>query len=434
MKGDKFNLNQCLKNDLESEQMQNISYPSTVGSLMYAQIYTRPNIAYSVGMLGRYQSNLDINHWKVAKKVMRYLQETKDYMLMFRWTDNLEVIGYSDSDFIGCIDSRKSTSEYIFMFTDGAVSWRSAKQTLTTTSTMEVEFVSCFEAISQDIWIKSFISALKIVDSISRPLKIYCDNSAIVFMTKNNKSGSRSKHIDIKYLAIRERVKEKIVVIEHVTTELMIVDPLTKGMPPLKLKDHVERIGLGSFMEQGCNTSFGNLFNGHDRCDKHSVRQWISRQQNFHACGSLLVSALQTNFSLGADTIYANQSLNSFSTIVSIGGVFVLGFFSPEKPVSFYSELRISYGNLVLFKESKEVPVWSTNINSTTTYPSVQAVLLDNGHLKRRDIRIYHVAFKLCDVAVLDTISLLEEANEELSDTVRIWAMDHEGGDSAFGS
>ena len=67
-------------------------------------------------------------------------------------------------------------------------------------------------------------------------------------MAKNNKSSSRNKHIDIKYLAIRERVKEKTVVIEHVSTELMITDPLTKGMPPLKFKDHVDRLGLGSFV------------------------------------------------------------------------------------------------------------------------------------------------------------------------------------------
>ena len=167
---------------------------------------------------------------------------------MYRRTDNLEVIGYSDSDFAGCIDSRKSTSGYIFMMASGAVSWRSAKQTLTATSTMEAEFVSCFEATSHGVWLKSFISGLRIMDSIFRPLKIYCDNSAAVFMAKNNKSGSRSKHIDIKYLAIRERIKEKKVVIEHVSTELMIADPLTKGMPLLKFKDHVAKMGLGSIM------------------------------------------------------------------------------------------------------------------------------------------------------------------------------------------
>ena len=78
-------------------------------------------------MLGRYQSNLGIDHWRAAKKVMRYLQGTKDCMLMYIQTDNLDVIGYSDSDFASCVDSCKSTSGYIFMMAGGAISWRSVK-------------------------------------------------------------------------------------------------------------------------------------------------------------------------------------------------------------------------------------------------------------------------------------------------------------------
>ena len=85
------------------------------------------------------------------------------------------------------------------MVVGGAVSWRSVKQTLIATSTMEAKLVSCFEATSQGVWLKSFISGLRIMDSISRPLRIFCDNSTAVFLAKNNKSGSRSKHIDIKY-------------------------------------------------------------------------------------------------------------------------------------------------------------------------------------------------------------------------------------------
>ena len=167
---------------------------------------------------------------------------------MYIQTDNLEVIGYSGSDFVGCVDSCKSTYGYVFMFASGAMFWRSAKQTLTTTSTMKAEFVSYFKATSHGVWMKSFISELKIVDSISRSLRMYCDNSITVFMAKNNKSGSRSKHIDIKYLATKERVKENKVVIEHVSTELMIAELLTKGMPPLRFKDHVVSMGLGSIM------------------------------------------------------------------------------------------------------------------------------------------------------------------------------------------
>lgn len=79
------------------------------------------------------------------------------------------------------------------MMAGGVISWRSAKQNLTAAFTMEAEFVFGFEATSHGVWIKSFISGLRVMDSISRPLRIYCDNS-----TKNNKSGSRSKHIDIK--------------------------------------------------------------------------------------------------------------------------------------------------------------------------------------------------------------------------------------------
>ena len=105
VKGDRFNLNQCPKNDFEREQMKNIPYTYVVESLMYPQVCTRPNITFAVGILGRYHSNPGLNHWKAAKKVMRYLQRTKDYMLMFRWTDNLEVIGYSDLDFASCVDS-----------------------------------------------------------------------------------------------------------------------------------------------------------------------------------------------------------------------------------------------------------------------------------------------------------------------------------------
>ena len=116
---------------------------------------------------------------------------------------------------------------------------------------MEAEFVSCFEVSSHGVWFKSFISGLRIVDFISRPLKLYCDNSTAVFMAKNNKSGSRSKHIDIKYLSIRERVKEKKLVIEHICTESMLADPLTNLMK-LACCPMVVQMGLGSMMQFNC--------------------------------------------------------------------------------------------------------------------------------------------------------------------------------------
>jgi hypothetical protein len=95
--------------------MHQIQYASLIGSLMYAQVCTRPDIAYIIGILGCYLSNPAMNHWKTAKRVLRYLQRTKNHMLTYRRSDKLEVIGYTDSNFASCVDSLKSTFGYIFM-------------------------------------------------------------------------------------------------------------------------------------------------------------------------------------------------------------------------------------------------------------------------------------------------------------------------------
>ena len=243
-KGDKFSLMQCPKNDLEQKQMEKIPYASIVRSLMYAQTCTRPDISFAVGMLGRYQSNPGLDHWKAAKKVLRYLQGTKDHMLTYRRSDHLEVTGYSDSDFAGCVDTRKSTFGYLYLLAGGAISWKSAKQSVIAASTMEAEFVACFEAMVQAKWLRNFISRLGIVDSIARPLKIYCDNSAAVFFSKNDKYSKGAKHMELKCFAVKEEVQKHRVSIEHISTDLMIADPLTKGLPPKTFSAHVERMGV----------------------------------------------------------------------------------------------------------------------------------------------------------------------------------------------
>jgi len=96
----------------------------------------RPHIAYIVGVLGRYLSYPGMDHWMTTKRVMRYLKRTNNYMLTYKRSDQSEITGYSDSDFARCLDSLRSTSGYIFMLAGGAISWRNAKQTLTTSSTM----------------------------------------------------------------------------------------------------------------------------------------------------------------------------------------------------------------------------------------------------------------------------------------------------------
>jgi hypothetical protein len=115
VKGDKFGEYQCPKNQYEKNNIKSVPYASAIGSIMYAQVCTRPDLAFTTGMLGRYQKNPGIDHWKTVKKAIRYLQGTKCLMLTYRRYSPLQIVCYADADWGGCRDTLKSTSGYIFM-------------------------------------------------------------------------------------------------------------------------------------------------------------------------------------------------------------------------------------------------------------------------------------------------------------------------------
>ena len=176
--------------------MHDKPYALALGNLMYAQVYIHPDISFIVGVLGRYLSNPDMDHWIAVKRIMRYLKRTKDYMLIYQRSENLEIIRYSDSDFMayGC----------------------------------------------------ETVTKLHIVDDIERPLKIFCDNKSTILYSNNNKSLTKSKHIDIKFLVVKEKIQEKQISIEHIGTEYMLADPLTKGLIPKVFHEHTARMGVNS--------------------------------------------------------------------------------------------------------------------------------------------------------------------------------------------
>jgi hypothetical protein len=174
----------------------------------------------------------------MAKKAFRYLQGTKDLMLTYRRSDSLEIKGYSDADYAGDRDDRKSTSGYIFTLVGGAISWRSSKQELVATSTMYAEFIACYEATGQVMWLKKFVPDLRVVDCIHKPLELYCDNKPAVFYAHNSKLSNATKPIEIKFYAVKDRVRDKTISLEHIGTKEMLADPLTKGLPPNVFGEH----------------------------------------------------------------------------------------------------------------------------------------------------------------------------------------------------
>ncbi|KAK8924195.1 hypothetical protein KSP39_PZI019372 [Platanthera zijinensis] len=204
----------------------------------------RPDITFVVGLLGRYQSNPKPDHWVVVKKVLRYLKGTSDIKLVYHKVQNLKLVGYTDSDFIGCGDDRKSTLGYIFRFADGAILWKSVKQTLITSSTMHAEFVALFRVSTHAVLLKNFISELKVVDFIAGHIRLYCDNIFLVMFSINNKSITRSKHVEIKFLTFKELVKNGDILVEHLEIDDMLADPLTKELRPNVFQKYVINMGL----------------------------------------------------------------------------------------------------------------------------------------------------------------------------------------------
>lgn len=159
VKDDKFSISQNLMTvtDHGIQAMKDKSYASLVGKVMYAQVCTRNDLAFALSVLGTFQSNPSIAYWNASKKVLRYLKKTQVYVLGFHQVENLEVICYSDVDLVGCIDDRMSTNKYIFILAGGVVLWRSRKQTTIAVSTMESEYIGCFEAMRQPIWLRNLI-------------------------------------------------------------------------------------------------------------------------------------------------------------------------------------------------------------------------------------------------------------------------------------
>ena len=223
--------------------MRRIPYASAVGSLMYAMLCTKPDICYAVGVVSRYQSNPGPEHWIAVKHILKYLRRTRDYMLVYSGSD-LNLLGYTDSDFQSDKDSRKSTSGSVFTLNGGAVVWRSIKQSCITDSTMEAEYVAACEAAKEAVWLRKFLVCLEVVPEADKPMTLYCDNSGAVANSKEPRSHKRSKHIERKYHLIREIVQRGDVIVTKIPTLENLADPFTKTLASKVFDGHIDSFGL----------------------------------------------------------------------------------------------------------------------------------------------------------------------------------------------
>lgn len=213
----------------EKETVVNFPYREAVGVLLFLSTVSRPDIAYAVNLVSRYVSNPGTIHVNAVKRIIRYLICTRDKSIVYDC--NSELVGYSDSDFAGDLDSRKSNTGYIFLMNGGPVTWASRKQNTTALSTTESEYMAASDAAKEILWLKQFLL------DIGEPqnyVTLYIDNQSAIKLIHNPVFHKRSKHIDVRYNFIREKVDEKIIIIKYVESLCQLADFLTKALPPCK--------------------------------------------------------------------------------------------------------------------------------------------------------------------------------------------------------
>jgi len=228
------------KSEGEPLDKETFPYGTLVGKLMFLTVATRPDIAYTVGTLARFISNPNITHWQAAKGVVRYLAYTKNKGITFRGSD-LTLTGYCDADYAGDLDTRKSTTGYVFINNGGAISWNSKRQPTVAVSTTEAEYMAAASATKEGLWLRKLFHSL---DIPLTTIDIKCDNQSAIKLLKNPIFSVRSKHIDVVHHFARERVQRKEVTFHYIPTSDMAADVMTKVLPLSKHELCCDMMGM----------------------------------------------------------------------------------------------------------------------------------------------------------------------------------------------
>ena len=216
-------------------------YQQIVGSLIYLSNKTRPDISFAVGLLARHMSKPTKHDYDLSKRVMRYLNGTRELKLTYNKIE--PIAGFSDASYAEDKIDRKSTSGYVFMMNGGAISWRSVKQRIVTLSSMESEYVALNDAAKEGLFLKQLINEQNPTNQ-RKPMIIYEDNQSAIKTAENRIHNDRSKHIDIRHHFIREQVEKKKVQIKYVPTAYQTADIFTKALGANLHFRHTEGLGL----------------------------------------------------------------------------------------------------------------------------------------------------------------------------------------------
>jgi Reverse transcriptase (RNA-dependent DNA polymerase) len=211
-------------------------YGAAVGCLQYLATASRPDIANAVRIQGKYVADPTEEDWKAVKRIMRYLQGTKQLGLVFHAKASVPraLRAYSDADWAGDTETRRSTTAYILTLSGCVISWQSRQQKSVALSTTEAEYMAACAASQEVVYMRRFLAGIGMPQT--EPTIIFEDNQGCIGLANNPILHARTKHIDIRYHFINEQITAGAIVLKYISTEEQLADMLTKPLGPLKLR------------------------------------------------------------------------------------------------------------------------------------------------------------------------------------------------------
>ena len=210
-------------------------YGAAVGSLMYAMVTTRPDIAFALSVVSKYCSNPSAAHVGAVDRIFKYIAGTTEIGLTFDGSTDLGLVGYSDADYNGAIDGRCSTGGWLYLFAGGPISWSSKRQSAPAQSTCEAEYMALNEAGKEAIWLRYILRDLGLIKEADSTL-LWGDNKGSISLSGNPEFHRKTKHIESKWHWIRKQVELGVLNIQYIPTKLMAADGLTKALPPMAFR------------------------------------------------------------------------------------------------------------------------------------------------------------------------------------------------------
>ena len=205
-----------------------VFYRSLAGALQYATL-TRPDIAYAVQQACLFMHDPRDPHLALVKRIIRYLKGTLHLGLHINTSSPTSLIAYSDADWAGCPETRRSTSGFCVYLGDNLISWSSKRQHTVSRSSAEAEYRAVAHVVAESVWLRQLL--LELQRPISKATIVFCDNISAVYMSANPVQHRRTKHIEIDLHFVREKVQLGEVKVLHVPTQSQYADIFTKGLP-----------------------------------------------------------------------------------------------------------------------------------------------------------------------------------------------------------